>query len=74
MVGVDGPASGSCSSHSSASDPKLAALEQAVSERNVLSSQNSQLWKLIEKDGVNVNIHDVYPLKDVVRATQVSVQ
>jgi len=27
----------------------MAALEQAISERNTLSSQNAQLWKLIEK-------------------------
>ena len=27
----------------------MAALEQVISERNVLSSQNSQLWKLVEK-------------------------
>ncbi|KAF5355223.1 hypothetical protein D9758_005973 [Tetrapyrgos nigripes] len=42
-------------SHSSASDPKLAALEQAISERNLLSSQNSQLWKLIEKQRSGYN-------------------
>ncbi|KAF8623929.1 hypothetical protein AX17_007257 [Amanita inopinata Kibby_2008] len=35
--------------HSAASDPKLAALEQAINERNSLSAQNIQLWKLIEK-------------------------
>jgi RalA-binding protein 1 len=35
--------------HASAPDSKLAALEQAVAERNSLSSQNAQLWKLIEK-------------------------
>ncbi|KAF2739095.1 NAD(P)-binding protein [Polyplosphaeria fusca] len=29
-----------------------------------------ELWKFIEKDGLNVQIHDVYPLKDIVRATQ----
>ncbi|KAJ3984147.1 hypothetical protein F5890DRAFT_1518874 [Lentinula detonsa] len=41
--------------HGSAPDPKLAALDQAVSERNVLSSQNSQLWKLIEKQRSGYN-------------------
>ncbi|KAJ4473739.1 hypothetical protein J3R30DRAFT_3511370 [Lentinula aciculospora] len=41
--------------HASAPDPKLAALDQAVSERNVLSSQNSQLWKLIEKQRSGYN-------------------
>jgi hypothetical protein len=35
--------------HASAPDPTFAALEQALQERNTLSSQNSQLWKLIEK-------------------------
>ncbi|THU88684.1 RhoGAP-domain-containing protein [Dendrothele bispora CBS 962.96] len=42
-------------SHSAAPDPKLAALEQALSERNVLSSQNSQLWKLVEKQRAGYN-------------------
>ncbi|KAK7435955.1 Rho GTPase activating protein [Stygiomarasmius scandens] len=42
-------------SHSTAPDPKLAALEQALSERNVLSSQNSQLWKLVEKQRAGYN-------------------
>ncbi|KAI0319613.1 hypothetical protein OF83DRAFT_764465 [Amylostereum chailletii] len=32
-----------------APSPELAALEHVVNERNTLSSQNSQLWKLIEK-------------------------
>lgn len=41
--------------HAGASDPKLAALDQAVAERNVLSSQNAQLWKLIEKQRTGYN-------------------
>ncbi|PFH46114.1 hypothetical protein AMATHDRAFT_183891 [Amanita thiersii Skay4041] len=41
--------------HSAAPDPKLAALEQAISERNSLSSQNTQLWKLIEKQRAGYN-------------------
>ncbi|KAJ7257866.1 hypothetical protein B0H12DRAFT_1282145 [Mycena haematopus] len=41
--------------HAAAQDPKLAALDQAVSERNVLSSQNTQLWKLIEKQRTGYN-------------------
>ena len=41
--------------HSAAYDPKLAALEQAISERNNLSAQNSQLWKLIEKQRAGYN-------------------
>jgi len=40
---------GVLSSHTSTPNPPMAALEQVISERNVLSSQNSQLWKLVEK-------------------------
>jgi len=40
---------GLLASHSSAAEPALAALDTAVSERNTLSVQNTQLWKLIEK-------------------------
>lgn len=41
--------------HRASLDPKYAALEQAVSERNTLSSQNAQLWKLIEKQRSGYN-------------------
>jgi len=37
------------STHADAENPSLSALEQCISERNLLSSQNTQLWKLIEK-------------------------
>lgn len=40
---------GVLSSYTSTPNPPMAALEQVISERNVLSSQNSQLWKLVEK-------------------------
>jgi RalA-binding protein 1 len=40
---------GVLSSYASTPDPPMAALEQVISDRNVLSSQNSQLWKLVEK-------------------------
>lgn len=40
---------GLLSTYASATDPRLSALEYAVSERNILSSQNAQLWKLIER-------------------------
>ena len=40
---------GALSQHTSTPNPPMAALEQVISERNVLSSQNSQLWKLVEK-------------------------
>lgn len=35
--------------HSEATNPVMSALEQTISDRNLLSSQNAQLWKLIEK-------------------------
>jgi RalA-binding protein 1 len=37
------------SAHAAAADPVMGALEQTISERNALASQNAQLWKLIEK-------------------------
>jgi len=41
--------------HANSRDPKVAALEQAITERNTLSSQNAQLWKLIEKQRAGYN-------------------
>ncbi|KAG6855952.1 hypothetical protein H0H87_009118 [Tephrocybe sp. NHM501043] len=41
--------------NANAEDPKLAALEQSVNDRNVLSAQNAQLWKLIEKQRAGYN-------------------
>lgn len=41
--------------NAAAPDPATAALDQAVNERNALSSQNSQLWKLIEKQRSGYN-------------------
>ena len=41
--------------HATAPDPGTAALEQAVNDRNVLSAQNAQLWKLIEKQRAGYN-------------------
>ncbi|RXW23955.1 hypothetical protein EST38_g1889 [Candolleomyces aberdarensis] len=41
--------------HASAPDPKAAALDHVVAERNTLSAQNSQLWKLIEKQRAGYN-------------------
>lgn len=35
--------------HADAENPTLSALEQSISERILLSSQNTQLWKLIER-------------------------
>ncbi|GJE91091.1 RhoGAP-domain-containing protein [Phanerochaete sordida] len=35
--------------HAGGANPPMAALESAVADRNVLTGQNAQLWKLIEK-------------------------
>jgi RalA-binding protein 1 len=43
------------SAHASASDPAQAALEQALLEWSTLSSQNAQLWKLIDKQRTGYN-------------------
>ena len=41
--------------HAAAPDPTSAALERAVSDRNVLAAQNTQLWKLVEKQRTGYN-------------------
>lgn len=41
--------------HAAAPDPRTAAFEHVVNDRNVLSSQNAQLWKLIEKQRAGYN-------------------
>ncbi|KZT27783.1 RhoGAP-domain-containing protein [Neolentinus lepideus HHB14362 ss-1] len=41
--------------HANAPSPHLAALEQILMERNNISSQNAQLWKLIEKQRAAYN-------------------
>lgn len=41
--------------YAAASDPISAALERAVNDRNVLAAQNTQLWKLVEKQRTGYN-------------------
>lgn len=41
-----------------------------IATREELQEATKELWKFIEKDGLNVKIHKVYPLSDVVQATQ----
>ena len=41
--------------HANAPNSHLAALDQALSERNIFSTQNTQLWKLIEKQRTAYN-------------------
>ncbi|KAF9457196.1 hypothetical protein BDZ94DRAFT_1292511 [Collybia nuda] len=41
--------------YAGSADPKAAALEHSVADRNVLCAQNAQLWKLIEKQRSGYN-------------------
>jgi NADPH2:quinone reductase len=41
-----------------------------IATRKELQEAAKELWKFIENDGLNVKIHQVYPLEEVVRATQ----
>jgi NADPH2:quinone reductase len=41
-----------------------------IATREELQAATKELWNFIEKDGLNVKIHDVYPLSDIVRATK----
>lgn len=41
-----------------------------VYTRDEMLQYAEEVWRFIEKDNLNVAIHDVYPLKDVVRATE----
>ncbi|CAI6276288.1 unnamed protein product [Periconia digitata] len=45
-------------------------LTSYITSREELLPYANELWKFIEKDGLSVKIHDVYPLKDVKRATE----
>lgn len=40
-----------------------------IATRDEFQQYAKELWGFIEKDGLNVKIHDVYPLEDVKRAT-----
>jgi NADPH2:quinone reductase len=41
-----------------------------IATREELQTAAKELWNFIEKDGLNVRIHDEYPLSDIVRATE----
>lgn len=41
-----------------------------IATREEFQQYSKELWGFIEKDGLNVKIHDVYPLEDVKRATE----
>ena len=38
--------------------------------REEFQQYSKELWGFIEKDGLNVKIHDIYPLEDIKRATE----
>jgi len=60
------------SSRLSAKNVKLVrpTLFNYIATREELQTAAKELWNFIEKDGLNVKIHDVYPLSEIVRATQ----
>lgn len=41
-----------------------------IATREELEEAAKELWNFIEKDGLNVKIHEVYPLSEIVRATE----
>jgi len=69
---ASGPVTGFALARLSAKNVKLVrpTLFNYIATREELQEASKELWKLIEKDGLNVKIHNVYPLEDVVRATQ----
>ena len=42
-----------------------------ITTADELAPYARELWEIIEKNKLNVRIHDVYPLSDIVRATNV---
>lgn len=69
---ASGPVEGFALARLSAKNLKLirpTLFNYIVTREETLKATN-ELWKFIEKDGLNVQIHDVYPLDDIVRATQ----
>lgn len=69
---ASGPVTGFALGRLSAKNVQLTrpTLFNYIATREELLKASEELWKFIEKDGLNVRIHDVYPLSDIVRATQ----
>ncbi|KAF2248672.1 NAD(P)-binding protein [Trematosphaeria pertusa] len=69
---ASGPVTGFALARLSSRNVKLLrpTLFNYIATREELQQYAQELWNFIEKDGLNVKIHDVYPLSDVVRATQ----
>lgn len=69
---ASGPVEGFALARLSAKNVKLVrpTLFNYLATRKEVLEAARELWNFIEKDGLNVKIHDVYPLSDIVRATQ----
>lgn len=69
---ASGPVEGFALGRLSAKNVKLIrpTLFNYIATREELQTAAAELWKFIEKDGLKVKIHEVYPLSDIVRATQ----
>lgn len=69
---ASGPVTGFALARLSAKNVKLLrpTLFNYIATREELQTAATELWKFIERDGLNVRIHDVYPLSDIVKATK----
>ncbi|KAH9882169.1 hypothetical protein J1614_001341 [Plenodomus biglobosus] len=69
---ASGPVEGFALARLSAKNIKLVrpTLFNYIATREELQQATKELWNFIEKDGLKVRIHDVYPLSDIVRATE----
>lgn len=68
---ASGPVEGFALARLSAKNVKLVrpTLFNYIATREEFKEATKELWQFIEKDGLNVRIHDVYPLSEIVRAT-----
>ncbi|KAH9874720.1 hypothetical protein IAQ61_003910 [Plenodomus lingam] len=69
---ASGPVEGFSLARLSAKNVKLLrpTLFNYIATREELQQASKELWNFIDKDGLKVKIHDVYPLSDIVRATE----
>jgi len=68
---ASGPVTGFALARLSAKNVKLIrpTLFNYIATRDEFQQYASELWNFIERDNLNVKIHEVYPLEDIVRAT-----
>ncbi|KAJ8110668.1 hypothetical protein OPT61_g6538 [Boeremia exigua] len=69
---ASGPVTGFALARLSAKNVRLMrpTLFNAIGARDEFLRYSKELWEFIEKDGLNIKVHDVYPLEDVKRATE----